>query len=66
MSSTETQDNTTKKHAETHPCPEKDSNLRSQYSSVRREYRNFRAKIYGNILWIRTKAVFTAQEYVSG
>jgi len=36
--STETQDNTTQKHADTHPCPEQDSNLRSQCSSGRRQY----------------------------
>jgi hypothetical protein len=29
-----TQDNTTEKHADTHPCPKQDSNLRSQYSNV--------------------------------
>jgi hypothetical protein len=29
-----TQDNTTQKHADTHPCPKQDSNLRSQCSSI--------------------------------
>jgi hypothetical protein len=33
-----TQDNTTQKHADTHPCPKQDSNLRSQCSSDRRRY----------------------------
>jgi hypothetical protein len=33
-----TQGNTTQKHADTHPCPEQNSNLRSQYSSGRRQY----------------------------
>jgi hypothetical protein len=33
-----TQDNTTQKHADTHPCPKKDLNLRSQCSSDRRQY----------------------------
>jgi hypothetical protein len=30
-----TQDNTTQKHVDTHPCPKQDSNLRSQCSSGR-------------------------------
>jgi hypothetical protein len=33
-----TQDNTTQKHADTHPCTKQDSNLRSQCSSGRRQY----------------------------
>jgi hypothetical protein len=33
-----TQNNTTQKHADTHPCPKLDSNLRSQCSSGRRQY----------------------------
>jgi hypothetical protein len=33
-----TQDNTTQKYADTHPCPDQDSNLRSQCSSGRRQY----------------------------
>jgi hypothetical protein len=33
-----TQDNRTQKHADTHPCPKHDSNLRSQCSSGRRQY----------------------------
>jgi hypothetical protein len=33
-----TQDNTTQKHADKHPCSEQDSNLRSQCSSGRSQY----------------------------
>jgi hypothetical protein len=33
-----TQDNTTQRNTDTHPCPEQDSNLRSQCSSGRRQY----------------------------
>jgi hypothetical protein len=33
-----TQDKTTQRNADTHPCPEQDSNLRSQHSSDRRQY----------------------------
>jgi hypothetical protein len=35
-----TQDNTTQKHGDTHPCPKQDSNLRSQCSSGRRQFLN--------------------------
>jgi hypothetical protein len=38
MASTYTQDNTTQRNADTHPCPEQDSNLRSQHSSNRKQY----------------------------
>jgi hypothetical protein len=33
-----TQDNTTQRNTDTHPCPEQDSNLQSQCSSGRRQY----------------------------
>jgi hypothetical protein len=33
-----TEDNTTQRNTDTHPCPEQDSNLRSQCSSGRRQY----------------------------
>jgi hypothetical protein len=34
-----TQDNTTQKHADTHPCPKQDSNLRSQCGKVKYQHK---------------------------